>query len=104
MGHRVLRVLNNGSVEAGVSAVREALLRPRHVPVVGLDERGLQRRGKVDALPVLGQFLIPERLSPRFGPRSAFSSAAGLRLPETARRAVPRGGPRATPDRTANVF
>ena len=36
MGHRVLRVLNDGSVEAGVSAVREALLRPRYVPVVGL--------------------------------------------------------------------
>ena len=55
MGHRVLRVLNDGSVEAGVSAVREALLRPRHVPVVGLV--GCSAAGKSTLCAALAELL-----------------------------------------------
>ena len=54
-GHRVLRVLNDTSVEAGVAKVCAALLRPTHVPVVGLV--GCSAAGKSTLCDAVGEAL-----------------------------------------------
>ena len=87
-GHRVLRVLNDTSVEAGVAKVIAALLTPTHVPVVGLV--GCSAAGKSTLCDAVAHTL--RQRSPPLSLRAAAVTMAAAAATAVAVVASRRGG------------